>query len=70
MLAALRSLTGLTPFPPLYTVMILPDGDEEIMRGMFELFEEVAKAGSILRVCVLFSGVHVRIHCHPGRYIR
>ena len=67
MLAALRLLT---PFPPLNTVLILPDGDEEIMRGMFELFEEVAKAGSILPVCVLFSGVHVRIHCHPGRYIR
>ena len=33
---------------PLNTVLILPDGDEKIMRGMFERFDEVAKAGGIL----------------------
>ena len=37
--AAVRPLT---PSPPLNTVLILPDGYEEIMRGVFELFEEVA----------------------------
>ena len=35
----------------------LPDGDEEIMRGMFELFEELAKAGGTLKVRVLFPCV-------------
>ena len=49
MQAALRPLT---PYPPLNTVLILPDCNEEIMRGMFERFEEVAKAGGILRVRV------------------
>ena len=34
-LAALRPLT---PFPPLNSVLILPDGDEEIMREMFKQF--------------------------------
>ena len=51
MLAALRPLTL---FPPLNTV-------QEIMRGMFELFYEVAKAGGILRVRVLLAGVCVVI---------
>ena len=56
--AALRPLT---PYPPLNTVLILPDCNEEIMPGMFELFEEVAKAGGILRIRVLFLGVTVLI---------
>ena len=34
------------------TVLIMPDGYEEIMNGMFEQFEELAKAGCILRVSV------------------
>ena len=58
MLAALRFRT---PYPQLNTVLILPDGDEAIMRGMFERFMELSKAGSILRVCVLFPDVHVLI---------
>ena len=59
MLAALRPRT---PYPQLNTVLILPDGDEAaIMRGMFERFMELSKAGSILRVCVLFPDVHVLI---------
>ena len=60
MLAALRPLTL---SPPLNTVLIMPDDDEEIMRGMFERFNEVAKAGSILQVCVLrvFPGVSMVI---------
>ena len=58
MLAALWPFR-LTPSPSLNTGLILPDGDEEIMRGMFEWFEEVAKAGSILRVSVLFPGISV-----------
>ena len=50
MLATLRrQVRPLTPFPPFNTVLILPDSDEEIMRGMFERFDEVAKAGSILK---------------------
>ena len=59
----LAALWPLTPCPPLNTVLILPDGDEEIMRGMFERFNEVAKAGSILQVCVLrvFPGVSMVI---------
>ena len=32
---------------------------EEIIRGMFGRFDQVAKAGGILRVCVLFPGVSV-----------
>ena len=56
--AALRPLT---PYPPLNTVLILPDCDEEMMRGMFKLFEELAKAGGILRVRVLFPGATVLI---------
>ena len=51
----------LTPFPPLNKVMILPDGDEDIMRGTFEPFDEVDKAGSILRVRVIFPGLSVLI---------
>ena len=51
----------LTPFPPLNTVLILPDCNEEITRGMFKRFEELAKAGGILRVPVLFPGVTVLI---------
>ena len=58
MLAALKHLT---PFPPLNTVLIMPDADEEIMRGMFALFEEVSKAGGILRVHIHFPGVSVLI---------
>ena len=50
----LAALWPLTPSPPLNTVLILADGDEEIMRWMFARFDEVAKAGSILRVSVLF----------------
>ena len=50
----LAALWLLTPSPPLNTVLILADGDEEIMRWMFARFDEVAKAGSILRVSVLF----------------
>ena len=56
--AALRPLT---PSPPLNTVLILPDSDDEIMRGMFQRFEEVAKSGGILRVRVLFPSVSVVI---------
>ena len=56
MLAALKPLT---PSPPLNTVLIMPDGDEEITRGMFERFEEVSKAGGILSVRVLFPSVRV-----------
>ena len=58
MLAALRPLTL---SPPLNTVLIMPDDDEEIMRGMFDRVEEIAKAGGILRVRVLFPGVRVVI---------
>ena len=58
MLAALRLLT---PSPPLNTVLILSDRDKEIMRGMFEQFDDVAKAGGILRVRVLLAGVCVVI---------
>ena len=36
----------LTPSPPLNTVLIMPDGTEEVMRGIFMLFEEVAWAFS------------------------
>ena len=56
MLAVLRP-----SIPQLNTVMILPGGDEEIMRGMFERFMEVAKAGGMLRVRMLFPDVHVLI---------
>ena len=55
------ALWPLTPYPPLNTVSILPDCDVEIMRGMFKLFKELAKAGGILRVRVLFPGVTVLI---------
>ena len=51
----------MTPYPPLNTVLILPDCDEEIMIGMLKRFEEFAKAGGILRVRVLFPGVTVLI---------
>ena len=51
----------MTPYPPLNTVLILPDCDEEIMRGMFKRYEELAKAGGILRVRVLSPGVTVLI---------
>ena len=57
MLAALRPLTP-------NTVLILPDGDEEIKRGMFARFEEVAKAGGMLRVRVLFPSLSVVIPAH------
>ena len=56
MLAALRPRA---PYPQLNTVLILPDGDEAIMRGIFERFMELSKAGGILRVRVLFPDVHV-----------
>ena len=36
------------PSPRLNTVLVLPNGDKEIMRGVFERFDEVAKAGGIL----------------------
>ena len=49
----LAALWPLTPSPPLNTVLILPDCDEQIMRGMFELFDEVAKV-AVSRVCTLF----------------
>ena len=55
----LTPLRPLTPSPPLNTALILPDGDEENMRGMFKRFDEVANAGGILRVRVLFPGVSV-----------
>ena len=45
MLAALRPLTL---SPPLNTVMILPDCDDDIMREMFARFEVVSTAGGIL----------------------
>ena len=57
----LAALTPLTPYSPLNTVLIIPDADEEILREMFTLFEEMAKAGGILRVRILFSSVHVLI---------
>ena len=44
----LSALLPLTPSPPLNTVLILQDCDEEIMQGMFELFGVVAKAVGIL----------------------
>ena len=56
MLAVLRTLM---PSLPLDTVLILPDGDEEIMRGMFERFKWWA--GGILRVGILFPGASVVI---------
>ena len=40
MLAALLSRT---PYLQLNTVLILPDGDEVIMRGMIELFMELSR---------------------------
>ena len=55
------ALLPFTPYPPLNTVLILPDCNEEITRGMFKRFEELAKAGGILRVPVLFPGVTVLI---------
>ena len=55
------ALWPLTPYSPLNTVLILPDSDEEIMRGMFKRFEDLAKAGGNLRVRVLFSCVTVLI---------
>ena len=55
------ALWPLTPYPPLNTVLILPDCYEEIMRGMFKQLEEFAKAGGNLRVCVLFPGITVLI---------
>ena len=59
MLAALRPRT---PYPQFNTVLILPDSDDEaIMRGMFELFMDLSKAGGILTVRVLFPDVHVLI---------
>ena len=58
MLAALRPSNPPPPPRPLNTVLILPDGNEKIMRGMFELFDEVTKAGGIR---VLFPGVSVVI---------
>ena len=58
MLAALRPRT---PHPQLNTVLFLPDGDEAIMEGMFELFMELSKAGCILRARVLVPDVHVLI---------
>ena len=51
----LAALLTLTLSPPLNTVLIMPDDDEEIMRGMFGLFEESAKAAGIRRVNVLFQ---------------
>ena len=45
----------------LNTVLVLPNGDQEIMRGVFERFDEVAKAGGILRVSVLLACVCVII---------
>ena len=45
----LAALLPLTLSPLLNTVLVLPDSDKEIMRGMFELFEELAKAGGSLR---------------------
>ena len=53
----LAALLPLTLSPPLNTVLIMPDGDEAIMQGMFELFEELAKAGGTLKVRVLFPCV-------------
>ena len=57
----LAALWPLTLSSPLNTVLIMPNGDEEIMRGMFEWFEEAAKAGGILRVSVLsgFPGINM-----------
>ena len=58
MLEALRLLTA---SPPLNTVLILPDGDEEIMTHERDVsvVEEVAMAGCILRIRVLLAGVNV-----------
>ena len=58
MLAAFRPLTL---SPPLNTVLILPDGEKEIMRGIFERFDEVFEVGGIilLRVHVLIPGICV-----------
>ena len=66
-LAALRPMTL---SPPLNTVLIMPDGDEEILRGMFELFEELAKAGCILRLATSPRTLPRRKRAHPGRHIR
>ena len=57
----LAALLPLTLSPPLNTVLIMPDGDEAIMQGMFERFEELAKAGGILRVRLHFPDVSVHI---------
>ena len=60
----LAAILPLMPSPgshPLNRVLIMPDGDEEIMRWMFELFDEVAIAGGILRACVLFPCVSVLV---------
>ena len=35
----------------------VPDGNEQITRGKFELFEEVEKADGILRVCRRYSSL-------------
>ena len=56
MLAVLRPLTL---SPPLNTVLIMPNDDEEIMRGTFEQFEDLAKAGGTLKGRVLFPCVLV-----------
>ena len=52
---------ALDAHPPLNTILILPECDKEIMRGMFELFDEVANGGCILRVCILVPCVCVVI---------
>ena len=55
------ALLPLTLSPPLNTVLIMPNDDEEIMIEMFEQFEELAKAGGALKVSVLFPCVCVVI---------
>ena len=67
MLGALRPLT---PSPRLNTVLIMPDCDEEIMTGIFERFDEVAKAGGILTILRVRRRTLPRRKCHSGRTSR
>ena len=58
MLAALRPLMD---SPPLNTVMICPESDEETMTGLMMRLPEQSGAGGILRVRVLALKVYVLI---------
>ena len=66
MLAALGPLTPSPPFK-LNTVLILPDGNEKILRRMFERSDEVAKA---VQYPMTPRTLSRRVRGHPGRQVR